>query len=71
MKKNNEAAVYICAICGKAIQGDHIETRPRRGGHLHIHYECYRNERGRRDGKYRICITMTSCGEEICHIKSR
>ena len=51
MKKNNEAAVYICNICGKAIQGDHIETWPRRGGHLHIHYECYRNESGRRDEK--------------------
>lgn len=51
MKKNIEATIYICNICGKAIQGDHIETWPRRGGHLHIHYECYRDESGRRDGK--------------------
>lgn len=32
--------IYICYLCGKPIQGDHVVICTRRHSKLHIHYGC-------------------------------
>ena len=43
MNKTNQPVdnrIYICHVCGKAIQGPHEIVRRGRYGTLHIHYGC-------------------------------
>ena len=38
--------IYICHVCGKAIQGPHEIVRRGRYGALNIHYGCAPGRRG-------------------------
>lgn len=43
MNKTNQPVdnrIYICYMCGKPIQGDHVVICTRRYSKLHIHYGC-------------------------------
>lgn len=40
MKQPKSEPVYICNVCGKAIAGDYVYIKTRRGTEQHIHYGC-------------------------------